>query len=287
MLHQQRSARNNLKGSSDTRNIMTDRRVIRGNTYAALVAPQQQEPSQSHKAAQRTRLLRAKHSGTAPPRTPPPVYRRHHIDIQTDTYLEELTERTMEFEAETQTEFLLDLPASPLFVPAKIGVDMETQIEDGELFDFDFEVQPILEVLVGKTLEQSLMEVLEEEEISAMRQRQEDFERCRMDELMEVQRTEAVEKRRSEETARRLAQAEARRQEQESVCKKLWAREFACSCLRGVQDNAMQQVKAEGVFRDSLETSVQSEFTPWLVQTVVDNVTSDMTVASEVLNSKW
>ena len=48
----------------------------------------------------------------------------------------------------------------------KIGVDVETQIESGDLFDFDFEVEPILEVLVGKTLEQGLMEVMEEEELA-------------------------------------------------------------------------------------------------------------------------
>ena len=41
-----------------------------------------------------------------------------------------------------------------------------------QLFDFDLEVKPILEVLVGKTLEQSLMEVLEEEELDTLRDHQ-------------------------------------------------------------------------------------------------------------------
>ena len=39
------------------------------------------------------------------------------------------------------------------------GVDIDTQIYEGDLFDFDVEVKPILEVLVGKTIEQSLLEV--------------------------------------------------------------------------------------------------------------------------------
>merc|ERR1719386_519479 len=90
-----------------------------------------------------------------------PMPGRKHMDIQTDSYLEELTERDHEFEAETQTDFLLDRPPSPLFMPAKIGYDLGTQVEDGDLFDFDREVEPLLEVLVGKTLEQSMMEVLE------------------------------------------------------------------------------------------------------------------------------
>ena len=42
----------------------------------------------------------------------------------------------------------------------------------GELFDFEAEVEPILEVLVGRVLEQGLMEVREEEELAAMREHQ-------------------------------------------------------------------------------------------------------------------
>jgi hypothetical protein len=41
-----------------------------------------------------------------------------------------------------------------------------------QLFDFDFEVQPILEVLVGKMVEQALREVLEEEELAALKAQQ-------------------------------------------------------------------------------------------------------------------
>ena len=53
------------------------------------------------------------------------------------------------------------------------------------------EVEPILEVLVGKTLEQSMMEVMEEEELQNMRAHQEHFEQIRNAELAETQRLEA------------------------------------------------------------------------------------------------
>merc|ERR1719265_2231234 len=136
-------------------------RVVKGSTYAAIAAPQQDVAEvQKQREAQRRRLMRAndtnKRAGT-----PEPVYGRKHMDIQTDSYLEELTERTVEFEAETQTDFILDRPPSPLFMPAKIGIDTFTQVEDGELFNFDAECEPILELLCGKTLEQGMMEVLE------------------------------------------------------------------------------------------------------------------------------
>jgi len=129
--------------NSTGKNIMHDKRVVRGNTYASLVMPQQDNMAeiQKQREAQRRRLMRANQTKRRPG-TPEAVMGRKHMDIQTDSYLEELTERTVEFEAETQTDFLLDRPPSPLFMPAKVGVDIETQIEEGELFDFDVGMTP-------------------------------------------------------------------------------------------------------------------------------------------------
>ena len=106
------------------------------------------------------------------PRTPPPVPGRVHTDVQTENFLEELSDRVPEVEAGTQTDPFMDRPPTPTFVPAKTGEDKATQILPGDLFDFDLEVIPILEVLVGKTLEQGLMEVLEEEELANIRRHQ-------------------------------------------------------------------------------------------------------------------
>ena len=50
-------------------------------------------------------------------------------------------------------------------MPKKTGIDEETQIWDYELFDYDWEVNPILNVVVDKTLEQALLEVEEETEL--------------------------------------------------------------------------------------------------------------------------
>jgi hypothetical protein len=117
------------------------------------------------------------------------LFHNAYFSLQ-EIFLEELTDRPIEKAAETQTESFLDRPPSPLFVPAKSGLDKDTQIEAGDLFDFDLEVTPILDVLCGKTLEVSMLELLEEEEISAIRKRQEEFEMMRNSELTEVQRLE-------------------------------------------------------------------------------------------------
>lgn len=68
-----------------------------------------------------------------------------------------------------------------------------------QLFDFDIEVKPILEVLVGKTVEQGLLEVMEEEELANLRSQQREFEELRNAELVEQQRLEEQERRHREE----------------------------------------------------------------------------------------
>lgn len=50
-------------------------------------------------------------------------------------------------------------------MPRKKGIDKKTLVEDNELFNYEDEVEPILSVLCGKTLEQARMEVLEEMEL--------------------------------------------------------------------------------------------------------------------------
>lgn len=64
-----------------------------------------------------------------------------------------------------------------------------------QLFDFDVEVQPVLEVLVGKLVEQALLEVQEEEELAALREQQRIFEELRNAEFEEQQRLEEQERR--------------------------------------------------------------------------------------------
>lgn len=72
------------------------------------------------------------------PRSPEPVEGRKHIDVQTELYLEELSDRVEEAEVETQTDAFLDRPPSPLFIPAKTGVDVATQILEGEVIKNEY-----------------------------------------------------------------------------------------------------------------------------------------------------
>ena len=100
-----------------------------------------------------------------------------------------------------------------------------------QLFDFDLEVKPILEVLVGKTLEQSLLEVMEEEELSDLRAQQRRFEELRNAELVETQRLEEQARRHREEKERRMRQQVFVLKKEKETTEKLAARAFAQVCI--------------------------------------------------------
>lgn len=44
-----------------------------------------------------------------------------------------LTDRVEEADVQTQTDAFLDRPPTPLFIPAKTGLDAATQIQEGDV----------------------------------------------------------------------------------------------------------------------------------------------------------
>ena len=81
------------------------------------------------------------------------------------------------FEEIIQTDPVPPPPQPVLIWPKKTGVDVECQIEDGDLFNFDEEVKPLVHIIVSKTLEDARREVLEEEELKHIMEQQEKFKR--------------------------------------------------------------------------------------------------------------
>ncbi|KAH8053977.1 Radial spoke protein 3 [Aureococcus anophagefferens] len=259
----------NLAGN----NIMFDRRVVRGNTYAAQVVTQnaQREVERLRQENERTlrrEATRRRREQLEKPSTPPAVDGRAHMEAQTETFLEELADRPVEAEATTQTEPFVDRPPQVLFVPSKTGVDKETEIPGGDLFDFDVEVKPILEVLVGKTLRISMLEVMEEEELEAIR-RQREFEQMRNAELMEVQRLDAEASRKFAEKQRRVAQEKERLRMQAELETKVAARSFARNYLVDLSDAVFDALETTGHFYDPVLKEVEDVFLPWLLDGVV------------------
>lgn len=253
-------------------NIMYDPRVVRGNTWrsntTAGTTTEDPVEIQRRREARRRKQARARAAAKVQKVEVDPVPGRMHIEVQTDVYLEELTDRVEETDIAVQTDPFLDRAPDPVFIPAKTGIDAETQIEDGELFDFDLESKPVLEVLVGKTIEQAMMEVMEEEELDRLRDHQLKFEELRNAELIETQRLEEQARRRREEKERRLKQQADVAAAEHEATKKIAARSFAQSYLSGLVPSVFKNLEDGGYFFDTQEREIEAEFMPWLMDQV-------------------
>lgn len=260
-------------------NIMFDPRVVRGNTYALnqyngvdpLEEQKQREQRRKDLVKKRAKQLQQNLSRTNQ-KSPLPVDGRVHVELQTEQYLEELSERVVETDNCCQTDEFLERPPTPLFVPAKIGLDVETQIYDGELFDFDLEVRPLVEVLIGKTLEQALVETMEEEELAMIRNQQSSFEELRNAELVEMQRLEEKDRRHREEKEKRLRQEQEMLNAERDTADIIASHAFARGFLADLIPSVFQSLADNGYFSDAVQRELDSEFMPWLMDGVAADV---------------
>jgi hypothetical protein len=149
-------------------------------------------------------------------------------------------------EVEDIPYFYADTPEDPIYVPLPPGKDEFTQIVDGELFDFDLEVKPILEVLVGRSVIQAQYELIEDYERDEYLKHKKAYERKREFELNKLQRTEAKYVRKEEEKQRRFKQKEQRKINDIISQKKLMANVFAKSLLKDLKKNCLIQLQQQG-----------------------------------------
>lgn len=207
------------------------------------------------------------------------------------TYLEVLEQKSLEHEQSQQTDPAVDYPDSPRYVPKQSGEHKATQIEAGDLFDFDLEVEPLLEVLAGKTLDLAVMDVVDEIERAELVARRDQFEQMRNVELAETQRIEARETRMFEEKQRRKQQEKERVQREAELARKLAARTVSKATLEGQRQlhrearkslsslfatdltgRILRQLQANGHFKDPVVSQISNDFLPWLVRETGDRV---------------
>jgi hypothetical protein len=264
-------------------NIHADRRVVRGNTYAAAITTLNQLQAQAAAqaatraynqsfrrtgvAGQRSLHSRGKESGFIEPSASLSAMGKAQANAaaQTDDYLEELVGQVQERDVGLQTdEVESDKPVPVMFVPQRRGVDQATTIEQGELFSFDLAATPLVEALLGKALFQGLAEVAEEEEVKNLDARVRRHEEVRDLMIAESQRLAQANLRRHEEKERRLEQARAATAAEAELKAKLAARTTAKTYLAGLKDSVLSKLEAAGALVDPTARDVQHVFLPWL-----------------------
>ena len=252
-------------------NILHDPRVVRGNTYAAFVIPsslQMEFLRMKEEEEKRKKLMRI-------PKKLPRValMSRNRRDERMQKEEEEerpespiLKPIEIKEKVEDEPYFFEDRPNTPKYIPLPKGKDEATQIIDGELFDFEMEVKPILEVLVGRSVIQAQYELIEEYERDEYLNHKKNYERKREFELNKLQRTEAKYIRQEEEKQRRFKQKEQRKINDIIMQKKLMANVFSKHFLKNLKGNTFRHLQERGFlsYHETYNTSLymQQEYLP-------------------------
>jgi len=243
---------------------MYDPRVFRGSTYSAHTKAKFENlraKRDQKKRVERRKPIDNSHLYSR-------IAEKRSVDVQTEKFLEELTDKVPETETQTQTEAFLEQQTNPVFVEQKRGVDAETQVLDNELFDFDREVEPILEVLVGKTLQHAFVEVMEEVELSEIECHKRKFEEERNRERSKVEKMEAEAKRRNEERERRMEQQKARKEKEDEIKQMVAARSFATEYMTELNKSVFEQLLENGELYDPVVREIEDQFLPWLASEI-------------------
>mmetsp|Transcript_85349 Transcript_85349/g.265300 ORF Transcript_85349/g.265300 Transcript_85349/m.265300 type:complete len:462 (-) Transcript_85349:92-1477(-) len=246
--------------------ITWDKRVHRGNTYSAYTQGAirealAQEGAQAVAAAPKARRRQR-------PKEPKlfdmPLPEPERLAVDLTQHLVAREAVVVVDNVEAQTDEFLPEPPPEMYRPQKTGVDVTTQVEDGDLFVFDTEVDPILDVIVNKTLEQSLMEVEEEHELEQMRQFKDEWYKRQERMMQEWQRQVEEEWGRWEEKERIVGQKREEKRREARVLLKIQAIKAAKQHLSRVVPNAIQDLQ-EVAFPDMRGQAINQIFLPQLL----------------------
>ncbi|KAG5178192.1 radial spoke protein 3-domain-containing protein [Tribonema minus] len=168
----------------------------------------------------------------------------------------------------TQTDEFAEKPDEVYYKQPLGGADAATEVINTELFDFDREIKPLLDVLIGKTLEQAKLEVERSWELQQIAQATDRFNAERVAEARAQEQLEAaaIERRRAEEAQRRAAAAAALSRWQ--ATQKVAAVCMMRQCWPGVLRGACEALRAAGRWCEPRAIDIADEFMPWLLDSV-------------------
>lgn len=136
-------------------------------------------------------------------------------------------------------------------MPKKTGIDKITQIEDYDLFDYDTEVQPILNVLLSKSIDQAVLEVEEEHELEEIRKFKYEYHKRRQLEDSDWQSEVKREITRIKQKNKALDNARRKRKQQIETMNKLQCLNIAKQFLSTNFKKSMQFLADKNHWRDS------------------------------------
>ena len=186
------------------------------------------------------------------------------------------------FEEKIQTDPLPPPPQPVLIWHQKTGIDVECQIEDGDLFDFDEEVKPLVHIIVSKTLEDARREVLEEEELKHIMEQQEKYRKLNEDNNNRVKQIEEEEKNKFEEHKRKKQLKENRIQLTKMFQKKLQSRMKAKQYISKLRSDVYDSLGHKKVFQNKNDNYYYTELLPEMQSLVEEYTKNDYLIVNKM-----
>ncbi|OQV12761.1 putative Radial spoke head protein 3-like protein [Hypsibius exemplaris] len=199
--------------------------------------------------------------------------------------LEEITDRSVETDNFVQIELARVRPETPPFSPATRSKDATTSIAYNDLFVFDREVKSLLEILIGQSVQQALLEVSQEEEDRLKVEELRLHEEYRNVQRAEAQRQMALQLRYTQEERRRLEEGVIREEQAQRLAEKLEIAAYAKKYLENLMLSVYQRLQADGHFDKRVRQELELHFVPWMceqVGTALDDLTA-VSFATQVI----
>ena len=113
---------------------------------------------------------------------------RHDLGFQTEIKEVPMTMR----EIQVETDFLLNRPPTPPYVPIKPGQDVEVQMD--EIFDFNLEVQPYLDIIVDQVINDAYVKYYYNKELKITQSKIQEHKDRQFEYMVILQKFELAEK---------------------------------------------------------------------------------------------
>ena len=274
----------NSSGNKLTYNFVTDPRLRRGHNFGVVYVTstsydntggtnQQKKPKPINPTLKRQLKYGNKYSIDAVKKIEEEKRKKFNSDgfgIFTEQVTTTVMPKPISFEKIVQTDPLPEPPVPVLIWPEKTGIDVETQVNDGDLFNFTQEVKPLVSIIVSKTLEDSRREVLEEEEIKVMKQQQEKYKKYNEEEENRIKEIEKDENEKYEEMRKKNENKKERIEMTKKFQRKLYSRIKGKQYIKKILSETHTFLHERGLYKTSDANDFYTDLLPDL-QNIADN----------------
>ena len=210
------------------------------------------------------------HETTFPAKQHKPLDLSPFLIEQSDTNNESIHGLPKNIDLEIQCDAITPRPITPYKIKGKTGLDMAIQCDSDELFDFDRDIQPLLTVIVDKTLDQSLTEIRNENTLKTLKNY---HSKLLQKSNLEKQRIKAMEDKEREryENKEKLLEEKLYQQRKENALKqKVFSIRIANNFLNNLMEDTLNNLEELNIFRSPIIKDIEQNF----IQQITENAIS-------------